>query len=433
MSFISFDSVSANSSTIIYWPHQATDLSSSRSNDLPCIGHIKDTAFFGYQIVHLGDSVYNFKHFDYEFTIDLNSRNLTQDSIGWVKFYKTVYTLYASFNTHTTQTLFNNSRDAVLTFDISFGNFSTQTFEVSKSHGLVTFPYLVDNYAYAHWGMIGNTLKRLSNYPFIQRADMYNFQVGDVFHYYKNLGKVGPNTSWQFEPINDSIYGRTSVNADSVVYEIVRETGVPYFNPQTQQGEILVMTDTLVRGYGKLNEPMSSKLTFQSDTVSGYKTSFWLKDTLGRNGITFIENATNRTGNCLNLLATPVSKHITLVTGIGLVSSYKIDSPDITRVELAYYKKANGQTWGVPYHLRATELVLQSPLKIYPNPTANVLNIQLPDGEQKIEVSIIDQLGQTLIQQNITQENQRISVEALSPGTYFILSNKGSANTFVKR
>lgn len=433
VSFISFDSVISNGSTKTYWPHQATDLSSSRSNNSVCVGHIEDTAWFGYQIVDHGDSSYTFKHFDFEFTIDLNSRSLIPDSIGWVKFYKTVHTLYANFNTHTTQTIFDNSRDAVLTFDISFGNFTTQMLEVSKSNGLVTFPFIVDNYAYAPWGMIGNTLKRITNYPFIKRADIFSFQVGDVFHYYENFGNVGPNSPWQSGPINDSVFGKTFINADSVVYEIRRETGVPHFNTQTQQAEMLVIVDTLVRGYGRLNEPMSKKLTFQSDTVSGYKTSFWLKDTLGQNGVTFIENVTNRTGNCLNFLATTIRTYSTFVTGVGLVSATEVDSIDITKMNLVYYKKANGQTWGTPYHLGSKKLALQKPLKIYPNPASDVLNIELPEGLQQMKIVVIDQLGRVLLSEVITSENQYITVEHLAPGTYFIKSGNGSAVPFVKR
>jgi hypothetical protein len=56
---------------------------------------------------------------------------------------------------------------------------------------------------------------------------------------------------------------------------------------------------------------------------------------------------------------------------------------------------------------------------VYPNPTVNELTIEALQGG--VSVSIVDMLGNTVEQLNLTEGINQISVRSLVSGTYFIV------------
>lgn len=79
-------------------------------------------------------------------------------------------------------------------------------------------------------------------------------------------------------------------------------------------------------------------------------------------------------------------------------------------------------------------------LKIYPNPTTNILNISFSTTDiEKIKFDIFDLNGrliQTVSQDNSNQINQQINVENLQTGTYILVINTGkytSTHKFIKK
>ena len=64
----------------------------------------------------------------------------------------------------------------------------------------------------------------------------------------------------------------------------------------------------------------------------------------------------------------------------------------------------------------ANELKFQ----MYPNPSAEGLNIQLPSGNDKAEASVFDNTGRLIKSQEVTLSNSRIDITDLSVGTYII-------------
>ncbi|WP_417608570.1 T9SS type A sorting domain-containing protein [Owenweeksia hongkongensis] len=441
--FISFDSISTDIAGTNYWPHSETSVDYSSTNP-NCIGHIVDTAWVGYKIEKSGSSVYTFRHNRFEFTIDINNINTSPDSIGWAGNNNHMYTVRSAFAGKSFQTIYNGTQDSVLSFNITAIDTNGSSYiptssiplkiEVSKNYGLTNMTLLGSDFVGYYIAPYRN-LKRISPYKLFTRGDMFNFEVGDVFHYRSWSSTVyGPkgfpkNT-------NNTIIGKTLVKTDSILYTIDQKWETSTFDYQTMSIKYVLGRDTLAVGYGRLTELFSDQLTFQSDTITipySWTTSFWLNDTLGRSGICFVGDLSYRRGNCIEIPFEPSPKENTYITGIGLISSYEVRFPALEEKYLVYFKKTSGQTWGSPYNISIEELAQQRPLKIYPNPASNVLSIELPDGVQQMEITIIDKVGRTLLKESITKEKSGISVEALSPGTYFIRTNKGSAVPFVKR
>lgn len=88
----------------------------------------------------------------------------------------------------------------------------------------------------------------------------------------------------------------------------------------------------------------------------------------------------------------------------------------------------------------STEDVVLDNLKIYPNPTTNILNIEFSTTDiEKIKFDIFDLNGRlikTISQENSNQNNQKINVEDLQTGTYILVINTGkytSTHKFIKK
>jgi GEVED domain/Pregnancy-associated plasma protein-A/Secretion system C-terminal sorting domain len=78
----------------------------------------------------------------------------------------------------------------------------------------------------------------------------------------------------------------------------------------------------------------------------------------------------------------------------------------------------------------ATENFDFTTLKVYPNPTANVLNI---DFDKNIEeITVLNILGQTLLNQNVNQSKATIDLSSLSPATYFVKITTDGNNKIFK-
>lgn len=93
------------------------------------------------------------------------------------------------------------------------------------------------------------------------------------------------------------------------------------------------------------------------------------------------------------------------------------------------YAIVNGQTFYGSETTFQTETVsvdeLESSLKLYPNPTANVLNIE---GEGMMSVEVYNTVGQRIMAQEVNGDKTQVNTESLNNGMYFIriLANDGS-------
>lgn len=88
----------------------------------------------------------------------------------------------------------------------------------------------------------------------------------------------------------------------------------------------------------------------------------------------------------------------------------------------------------------STEKAELNDLKIYPNPTTNVLNVEFSTTDiEKVKFDIFDLNGRlikTVSQENANQINQQINVESLQTGTYILVINTDkytSTHKFIKK
>ena len=100
-----------------------------------------------------------------------------------------------------------------------------------------------------------------------------------------------------------------------------------------------------------------------------------------------------------------------------------------------YVAKINGNKIGVGHKTQNTEfatdtLTIDNVLGVnkaqllnfsmYPNPSEEQVNLQLPSGTNKADVCVYNYLGKSLIQKSINSQNTTLDVGNLSTGIYFV-------------
>ena len=74
--------------------------------------------------------------------------------------------------------------------------------------------------------------------------------------------------------------------------------------------------------------------------------------------------------------------------------------------------------------------------EMYPNPVSDVLNIQLPTGTEKAEVSVFDYTGRLVSSKTISSNDTGIDVQQISKGIYMIrvaTNTKIGVQRFIKK
>ena len=74
--------------------------------------------------------------------------------------------------------------------------------------------------------------------------------------------------------------------------------------------------------------------------------------------------------------------------------------------------------------------------EMYPNPVSDVLNIQLPTGTEKADVSVFDYTGRLVSSKTISSNDTAIDVQKISKGIYMIrvaANNKIGVQRFLKK
>jgi len=73
------------------------------------------------------------------------------------------------------------------------------------------------------------------------------------------------------------------------------------------------------------------------------------------------------------------------------------------------------------------EILSEANTSIYPNPTTDVLNINLRNlGHQVIDMSVYNSIGKVVMTKQLTQQNNTIHIESLTNGVYFVSLKNGN-------
>lgn len=264
----------------------------------------------------------------------------------------------------------------------------------------------------------------------ISYREVYNFDVGDEFHYYAGGGKT---TSHSIEKVLTKQY---SADNDSVYYSIYLIQQSKYLNMAPY-----FIKDTIVVKYGFLLNGLEEKYyrgntkkdtcyssiycTYKSDSI--YSTTY-----NNRKGYQHIRDSTYE-DTVQNRTYYLYSNYSIYVVGIGNSYYYNTNNYGTINKSLVYYKKGS-ETWGTP-NVFNTGIshnlgINMDKLLVYPNPTYGNLTIQVPEEEKINTISIFSVQGK-LIKSEKTG-NPNIDISELPKGIY-ILSGVFEDGTFINQ
>jgi hypothetical protein len=233
-------------------------------------------------------------------------------------------------------------------------------------------------------------------------GQVYDFEVGDVFHYEENFyGALYK----KIHTITDKYY---SANNDTLFYFYDFESAVRFGWEDTtwtyySGNDILIYIDldSLVH-YGTF--------TYFGSDPDLYNNRYYNK------GVFCDFNFEK------------------FVVGCGIVEEMYDDEYTgefLWSRSLEYYKKGV-EEWGNPieFYTRINQENEISEIKVYPNPASDYLHIDFEKSSTTIEQAILyNHLGQKVLE--VKQENNTVDVSGLTPGMYFIevITNEGRIGT----
>ena len=170
---------------------------------------------------------------------------------------------------------------------------------------------------------------------------------------------------------------------------------------------------TIVDAYSSCNalpaQDASQDWTLVSNTVSG-------------SNRTIVATRANNTGDSDDHIFSASAASLSVIYAKGSSTSYAYHGGNRGFTTLSV-------TLGIP------ENKLLS-FEMYPNPASDVLNVQLPTGTEKAEVSVFDYTGRLVSSKTISSNDSTLDVQNISKGIYIIrvaTNSKIGVQRFIKK
>ena len=136
---------------------------------------------------------------------------------------------------------------------------------------------------------------------------------------------------------------------------------------------------------------------------------------------TIVASRANNTGDSNDYVFNASAGSLTVIWAVGSSTTY------------AYHSIRGATALSVSLGISENNLLN---FEIYPNPVSDVLNIQLPTGTEKAEISVFDYTGRLVSSKIISSNDTAIDVQKISRGIYMIrvaTNTKIGVQRFIKK
>lgn len=302
-------------------------------------------------------------------------------------------------------------------------------FKMSKKYGLSeTFDMVNVPYDTTKYILVGK-LKPVIGIQDYGWKDVYNFNIGDAFHYsgYLNSVSSGQNTTWKEI---QTVFSKTTygANNDSVVYRIDRCKST-----LTQPGNNHVYI------HDTLNVKYRFTALANDSTIWRYPDQFARKNIYAsqydRYMKTYNNRVTKRVGDdkyrfinsCFTVPVGGVTLTLGYTEGLGLSEYFRYDSESNEYNKLVYFKKGT-ESWGAPVGYECTPYLsineqpqlITTRVRLVPNPMKSSAEIMLegignPDG---LRFALFNAVGKKVYSCDITSNPMTLQKNDLPSGLY---------------
>lgn len=247
--------------------------------------------------------------------------------------------------------------------------------------------------------------------------------INPTFHFMEDITICsGESYTWEGEEYTEA---GTYTQEFSTIYgcDSIRELHLDFYPVYDETDEVQICKgDNYTFGTQTLDESGEYVETFESihgcDSVVTLTLNVFKVDTsVTTNNSELIATATDATFQWINCETNSAMDGETNSTFTPtLTGNYKVEISQNSCIDTSYchnititsvYKNALGQQ-----------------VKIYPNPAQDYLYIDIPGNSTALSYSVINMIGQIVIQDNINDSNKRVDVSTLNSGVYFISIHK---------
>ena len=429
-----------NNDTIIYQQfNQEFELETLWQSFWYCASS-KDTGFLGYKTILRDDGTDIYFNLFYDSIFIQTQANLSDT---WIFYQNPDNSYFEATVSNVTNWSFLGITDSVKTITIqakdSSGNnisspYNTLSIKISKQYGLIEgfnffrFPYGTTDQKYGQ--ITYKTYEKIRvlglahhniGVTNLTAADVYDYDIGDEYHwlsYSSSFNSIAYTDGYDIITINNKYF---STNGDSVYYDI--HLGSYQYSFDFLNNIPTYTFDTLFLGNKTISYDISNNHRINTFTLH----NSWAQSADGNRKVLNLGGGW-LTDSCL---IPPIeARHIydsTYHKGIGLTSSYTFAGSYSFGRTFLYYNK-NGVQWGTPVNINLLSNVSNEdiasntlPLKVFPNPTNNILNFQFEEPINPAEIRVYSSIGQLIGQKEQTYplENIVFDVSNWNRGVYF--------------
>ena len=307
---------------------------------------------------------------------------------------------------------------------------------LSKAHGLIktvnfyTFPktFQLGILTYQFPSTLTLVSEANTNLPLqnITWSDIYNFDVGDEFHYldYNFIVNYQPDLITTDTCRSIYIVYQKQSNNDSLFYKFTRRQYCTFrkndslwYRLVTDSVDVIYTKDTMLN-----KEPGLSRPRYTGNLGMGLYTIALNRNTIEKS--TYISSIILGEFDSCGLMAADLYNTPQFYyKGVGGPYYEEISNGfpggSSTAHLLVYYKKLN-QTWGNPWpqNLSVTKHSLQQKFSVYPNPTKNILTVNNPT-TRELNFKLVNMLGEVVFDTTLNQGENNLNISSLHAGVYF--------------
>lgn len=380
-----------------------------------------------------------------KFVVDTNNRFLFFNSSGDTVFFypntdintEWLFYTYANSNyviakiTKKTILSFLSTTDSII--EISFKEYSQDgillpvasmqyPIQISKKYGFVSmYNWNEMEYPNKPFTLFGMTKYNLGQ-TFLTKRKLYDFNVGDEFHYETvNIIPLLPN-NYRANTIKRVISKYISNNTDTIIYTFSRKEFIDYFNNGKEDTLINdTLKETILLREDKLyvpNEPI-----LYGNSIGQYWGSE-LKWSVNDQRLRFNINSTyyyTSDSICWRQAHGDPGETRTYMIGLGLIETQSNLPLSNDYTKLVYVNKKDGTLWGTPVKVGLMNQESINIFNIIPNPIHNgeLLKVNI-NKIGKYNLQIINILGQLEYTANFETFSGTINLDHLNAGIYFV-------------
>ena len=317
-----------------------------------------------------------------------------------------------------------NDKEIIITKN--YGFYKTFNFRDFPDFEDQSFP-LLEHVLYGHENIPTSFSKLI-------KRDIFDFEVGDKYHYETEFYVAGPYSSW-YNYKTWHIANKEWLSNDSVKYTIYEQKWG--FTGPAPEGVFFHYIDTISATYSQLDSAIKNALPFEpvslESKLDDHLTFFVIKTNEFNNHPTLCTTSDGYAGSdsCYygTFEDTDVSNTL-YIKGCGILENYYDPYSEYSIIETLNYYKKGDEEWGTPL-TPPTIGVLENPnekqlISVFPNPGSNYIHFNIPDKfvDKEYRLVIVDSKGLKQIEKKITPSNNSIYVSNWNEGIYFYyLSN----------